>query len=437
MTAFLERFLNSEHKAPALFTASSIWLSVAQMLSGVVLVHYVAPREMGLWSSVSLALTYSMFLLAGVQNGLSRELPYFLGANDQTTASRLAAVTLFCTCLGCVLIFVLGIASDLFLVWHRAESNLIFTVLAMTFLVIFQFYQYYLFVTYRSKSSFIQLAGVQSWQGLIMVAALPLVVFFGFHGMLLRAVTVAALGLLLMHRIRPIRVSPAWSASSFLLMLKTGVPIFLTDYIRNVASTFDRVALLHFGGVEQVGFYSLAATANAAFQVVPQSIAHYIYPRMSHHYGRTNDPNVLRGMAWKVTLLVVLSMVPLAIIGSLMVPFAVKLLFPKYIPGIKAAQILLFSAIASGATIGSNALASLKSWSHLLWYQLSYSLVLAVGPFAGVALSSSPLLGVAYGVLFTNIVGAVLAIAATYLATRRRVTGIAATSAEELASQGG
>ena len=118
---------NKEHRAPAFFTASSIWLSVAQMISGVVIVHYVAPKEMGVWASVSLALVYSMFLLTGIQNGLSRELPYYLGANNEDMAKRLAATTLFYTDIGCILCFLGGIIAVALLIWEkkRPESHLL------------------------------------------------------------------------------------------------------------------------------------------------------------------------------------------------------------------------------------------------------------------------------------------------------------------------
>lgn len=413
---------NKEHRAPAFFTASSIWLSVAQMISGVVIVHYVAPKEMGVWASVSLALVYSMFLLTGIQNGLSRELPYYLGANNEDMAKRLAATTLFYTDIGCILCFLGGIIAVALLIWEKKGPNLIYSVAAISLLVIFQFYQYYLFLTFRSKNSFLKLAWVQTWQAGIMLLSLPLLFMFRYKGMLLRALIVAGLTLYLMHRVRPIVVRPSWNTESFWLLLKTGIPIFATDYIRNIAGTADKIVLLKFAGVEQVGLYALAVTASAAFQVVPQSIAHYIYPRMSHHYGRTNNPRVLWILACRVTLVVVVTMIPVALIGSALIPWAVRNLFPKYILGTHAAQIMLFSSVAAGATIGSNALSSLKAWSHLIGFQFSYAGLIAMAPLIGIRMFQLPLDGVAYSVLIANLLSVVLALGFTYAATHSRST---------------
>lgn len=413
---------NKEHQGPVLFTASSIGLSVAQMASGIVIVHYVAPAEMGIWSSVSLALVYSLFVLVGIQNGLSRELPYYLGANNEEMARSLAATTLFYTSVGCILSLVGGACVVVVLLREDRDPKLIYAVAAMSLMVTFQFYQYYLFLTFRSKNSFLKLARVQIWQASIMLLTLPLLFLFHYEGMLLRAVLVAGLALYLMHRVRPIVVRPAWSSASFWLLIKTGLPIFATDYVRTVCGTVDKLVLLRFAGVEQVGLYALATTAAAAFQVLPQSIAHYVYPRMSHHYGRTNNPRVLWGIAYKVTLVVVAAMIPVALIGYFLLPWTVKMLFPKYVAGTHAAQIMLFASVASGATIGANALSSLKAWSHLIGFQFSYAALTASAPFFGIHMFKSPLNGVAYSVLIANVISVILALGFTYAATHSHKT---------------
>ena len=169
-----ERLWSKEHRAPVLFTASSISLSVAQLVSGVVIVHYIGPHEMGLFASVCLALTYAFFVLAGVQNGLGRELPYYIGASQDGVARLLAATTLFWTASGCVLTALGGAGSVAFLIWKRVDPKLTYAVATVTSLIICRFYQNYLFITFRSKNSFVDLARVQMWQAALMILALPL-----------------------------------------------------------------------------------------------------------------------------------------------------------------------------------------------------------------------------------------------------------------------
>lgn len=413
-----EKWNNKEHRAPVLFTVSSFWLSLTGMLAGVAVVHYIGPSDLGLWSSVALIQTYAAFALAGVQNGLSRELPYYFGANNEGMARSLASTTLFYTFAICAFAVLGGIGGVGYLVLKHADPRLIYAVVTVTLLVLVKFYQSYLFITFRSKNSFAALATVQIWQGVVILCSLPLIIL-GYDGMLTRLVVIGGVALYLMHRARPMSVSPVWKTESFMLLFKTGIPIFATDYVANCAGTFDKVALLKFSGVENVGLYSLALTASATLQVIPQSIAHYIYPRMSHHYGRTNNPRVLWGMAWKITLIIVGTMLPIAVVGWFAFPPAIRILFPKYIGGTHAAQILLFAVVANGATTGVNALLSLKAWAYLITYQLSYALFLVVAPFVGIRFATSPLDGVAYGMLVANVLGAILAIVTTYMAIHR------------------
>ncbi len=382
--ALVKRFPRlGEHRAPVLFTSSSIWLSVAQLLSGLLMARYVEPKDMGLWSAGTVMLTYSVLILGGVQNGLSRELPYSLGANREDTARRLASATLFFTLAAGLVMLLAGLGITGYYAWTGESTKVVYTAIVVTFLVLCRFYQNYLFLTYRSKNSFQDLAKVQGWQGALMLLSLPLVLLFAYAGLAMRAAIVAGLGLYWMHQSRPMAVRPEWDKGSIWLLLRTGLPIFATDYIATSAATMDRVALLRFGGVESVGFYSLAISASSAFAVLPQSISHYVYPRMSSRYGQTNDPRALWGMAWRTTLIVAGVMIPIAVVGAVLLPWVVPILFPKYVPGTSAAQIALFAGVASGATIGSNALASLKAWRHLMAFQFSYAGLLAAGPFAG------------------------------------------------------
>lgn len=417
--SFKQEWWTKEKKAPLYYTASSVSLSLAQMVAGVIIVRLIRPQDLGIWQSVNLALTYSVFLLAGVGNGLSRELPYYLGAKNVPAAERLAGTTLLYTHAICLLALLGGAGVVTFLVLGHRDPKFTLAAAAVTLLIAFNFYQNYLFITFRSKSSFVDLSGVQMWQGSLKVATLPFLYFLGYQGLVLRYVTVAGVALYLLHRVRPIKVAAAWDTDGFKLLLKTGIPIFALDYIRSCATTSDRVALLHSGGVKEVGLYSLALSVYAAFEVIPVSITHYVYPRMSYHYGRDKNPRALWSLAWKVTLLMAGVMLPIAVAGWFLLPPLVRILFPKYIEGTHAAQLMLFAAVSCGAATGVNALWSMKAWKWMTIYQVTFSGLLAAGPFVGIKVCSSPLTGAACGMAAARLLSAGFAVAFTYFATHQ------------------
>lgn len=416
-----KKYWSSEKKAPILFTGSSIAVSVAQMLCGLLVVQWILPVELGLWQSIYLVVPYSYFLLGGINNGLSRELPYYIGAGDDSYARRLASTTQFFTGLGCLITAVAGVAAVAYLIVRHYSIPVIVGVVAVILLTIVTFYRNYLTVTFRSKSDFINLSWAQFVEAAIMIASLPFVYYFHYTGLVFRVFFVAAVVVCVMHFIRPLKVSLNFDWKAIRLLLGTGIPIFALDYLRSCAGTADRLALLHSGGVQQVGYYAIGATACAGFEVLPTSVAHYIYPRMSHRYGQNQRAQGLWSIAWKATIVLAVVMIPLAIIGWFCLPPIIMKLFPKYIPGTRAAQLMLFAAVGTGGAICVNALWSLKAWKSMTIYQVLSSILYVAGPFLGIHLFKSSLTGVALGIVAARLLSALLGLVLTYSETHRSV----------------
>jgi O-antigen/teichoic acid export membrane protein len=420
VTSFRQKWLPRKRNAPLLYTGSSVLLSVAQMVSSIVLVRWILPQELGLWQSVYLALPYAYFLLCGINNGLSRDLPYYSGMADDATARSLASTAQFHTGVGSLITLIAGAGTCVFLTLRHHDVKLIFAVAAVTLLIIFNFYRNYFIVTFRSKSSFIALSWAQVLEASLMLASLPLVYYLRYTGMLLRLVIVSGLVVYFMCRFRPIKVASTWDWKSLRLLLTTGLPIFALDYLRNCSGTLPSLALLHIGGVLQVGYFALAVSACAAFEVIPNSVSQYVYPRMSYRYGRDKKAGALWGLCWKSSLVVVAVMLPLAIVGWFCLPPVIARLFPKYVAGTRAAQLMLFAAVCAGPAVCTNALWSIKAWKAMIAFQLTASALIAGAPFAGARMLASPLTGVAVGVVVARCLATAVGVALTYAATHPR-----------------
>lgn len=384
-----------DHESTILYTASSLAKAGLGFVATFVTMRAVAPGHLGLWTSMSLATTYSAFLQAGVNNGLNRELPYYLGAGDESRARRLAGTAQAFTAVSCLIALAAGIAA--LLIFRGKGSAFLAAVVVETIAVVCFFYQSYLAVTFRSTTSFKALAKVEFLGVAIGLAALPLVYYFSYFGMLWRIAGTSLLGIAMLHLVRPIHVGLGWDGESLLRLLKTGVPIFALFYVESSFSTFDRVLLLRAGGVEQVGYYSLALMAQQAMMVVPMSIAMYMYPRMTYHWGRDGSRRALWSRAWKSTAVAAAAMLPLAGVAYLALPWFVSSFVPRYVPGIPAARIMLIGALFNGSAIGVNALWSMKAWKYMAAYQLCGAGLRALGPYVGLSLISDSLVAVALG----------------------------------------
>ena len=364
----------------------------------------INPEDRGLWDLARTILPFAMALLLGINNGLSRDLPYCFGKADIKTANQLAGTAQFYILMACLLVFLSGVGSLLYL--RDLDSKTLFTLASVTGLVIVSYYTNYLIVTFRSAKSFNDFSKIKIFEAILTVLTIPMIVYWGYGGLVTRTLILAVAVVICMHCLRPVRVPLAWDKQSLMVLMRTGAPIFVFDYLISNVSNCDKWVLNHFGGLEIVGTFALATMSREAISKVPDALGEYIYPRMSHSYGQFHEPIRLWKMAIKSSLMVVVFMIPAVVIGWFLLPPFVSHFFPKYTEGISAAQLILVSSIFSGATIGKLAIWSLKDWKIMAWYQILYCVFLLAGPilggWCGKNWGVSPLIGVSVGILISQ-----------------------------------
>ncbi len=407
----------SRYKDIGLFTFSSLAKAFGQLASGLLIIRFIEPKDLGIWHSINLATTYALFMQGGVLNGLSRELPFFLGEGKDQKAQDLASTTNAYTNICSILSIIIGVIA-LCIYWNESYKIRL-AIGAVSITTAFTFYNDYLITTFRSKNSFNKMAYVYLTEASLMILSLPLLYFFQYEGLIFRALIVSGIALFLLHTVRPLPVKLKFKKDDFFLLLHTGIPIFILAYIVSSTSTFDRIFLLKQGGTELVGYYALAMIVFSTFEIIPGSLSQYIYPRMSYEFGKEKNPFHLWKIGMKVSGIIFLIMLPLAVIAWISLPFFVNHFFPKYAHGISAAQIILFGSIFSSLTLVVNSLWSMKKWKYIIIYQITISALQILGPFFGILLFSSPLVGVAVGKVLSLISKGIMSIIISYLALIR------------------
>ncbi len=356
-------------------------------------------------------------MLLGVNYGLNRELPYYLGAKNTAISQKLTAVSQWYNLLCAGLVLLIGSAVSTGFYLTQSEWRVQLAIIAVTLLIAGMFYRQFLIYLYQSTNTFRSLSNIQFTEAGLMLVTIPLLFWFGYAGMLARILLVLAGVLVLLHVFRPLKVKPKWDKKSFLLLVKTGLPIFLLEYLLLTAETADRLVILHFADVTTVGYYGLAAVVYSTFQAIPVSIGSYLYPRLSFRYGKHENSLALWSPAWKISLLIMVIMLPIAAVGYILLPPVVNTYFTEYAPGIPAAQIMLFVTAFSGGAVGAYALWSLKAWRWLITYQVSLAIFVVALPYLGANYFESTLVGVAIGLLIARFLSMITSLTCTYFAT--------------------
>lgn len=408
----------NKYKVPILYSSGSIVKAISAILVGFIIAKYISPNDLGLWTAINIAVTYSVFLQAGLINGLNIELPYAYGKGDEEEAKNLAGTTQTFTFIISGIILLSGIAC--FLLYPTQNLKIKFGILAITFIIILNYYQNYLMSTFRSKNSFLNLSIVQIVDAFLNIASLVLVVYYSYFGMIIKAVFVISIYVILLHLYRPIRnIRWLWNKAAFIKLLKIGLPIFGLVCLDSFTSTIDKLLLIKYTDLNNVGLYSFGLYALTLFSLFSSSVASYVYPRMTYNYGKNNDKKIIWQYVKKITLLISSIQIPFVIIGYFIIPIFIKNYFHSYILSITAMQILLFAGFFKGCVIGVNALWSLKKLKYMILYQTIYSFFLIICTYFGIILFKNKIEGVAYGVLLANFLNLFSGLFLTYLATKK------------------
>jgi len=409
-------------KGPILYSGGSISKAVAQSIVGFVVVKYVTPEDFGLWSTINLALTYSLFIQAGLINGLNRELPFLYGKGRVQEANKMAGTVQTFTLYSSLLVLLLG--GSFLLITTPQNSKYSYGIVAITILISLNYYQNYLSSTYRSRDSFISLSKLQLIHAITNLLTLVFVFYLAYYGLILKAIVVSIVYVGFMHLSRPVRVGLLWNKKDFIKLLKVGFPIFSLAFIENIASTTDKILLLKYSDMEQLGFYAFGYYAFTSFSIFPSSIASYIYPNMSFIYGKSNNKLIIWNYSKKITVLLLIILTPIAIFGALLCPIIIEKYFPNYISSATIMQVLIIAGVFSGSVISVNSLWSLKSWKYMVQYQIGFSLLLIFCPIIGIKIFESKIMGASIGVLVAHIINLFSGIMFIYLATHDDFTFI-------------
>lgn len=407
------------YKTPIVYASSSVIKAFATLVAGFFIAKFIAPEDLGLWTTLSLFITYSLCLQGGVINGLNLELPLSFGEGKNKRGRLMVSVTQTFTLVLSFVFFLVGFLLYLFFPFENEKVK--YGVLAVSFIIIFTFYQNHLLSTFRSNNSFLKLSYLQIVDATVNLITILLVFYFSYYGMLMKAVLVIILFVTLLHLNRPIKVAMKWDKKVFFQLLKVGFPIFILAYVESLALTFDKLMLIKYTDLKNVGFYSFALYALTFSTLFSNSIASYIYPKMSFQYGKDKNKLILWKYVKKITVLLLVIQIPLFVAGYFLVPKIVSELFPNYSESIIPMQILLFAGIMKGSVIGVNVIWSMKKWKYMIIYQVSYAVLVLSFIYLFLNIYPNKIIGVSFGLMYANIANLIIGVFLSYKATHTHI----------------
>jgi O-antigen/teichoic acid export membrane protein len=168
---------------------------------------------------------------------------------------------------------------------------------------------------------------------------LPLAQRFGLIGFLYGQIITFSVGCLLYAE----RLSKSfrWNLDwrGLFSLSRRGAPIAIVGITAALLTSTDRWLVNGFLGVRAVGYYSLVAMTWGMVNIIPQVVAARLYPQMASHWGEHASPEGLLRLAGRCTLLGIAPTLLVVLGVEAAAPYLVRILLPRYGPGIGAMRI--------------------------------------------------------------------------------------------------
>lgn len=343
---------------------SGLFQTAIYTLVGFVILRWIMPQSLGRWQSFTVFVGYINILTLGTTSGLNRELPYYLGKGEEEKAmDKLRAGGFFTTALSLSLMgltAIIGLILGLSGVF--STSNAIMFVFAFATAAL-SIQTNFLGATFRSANSFDKLANIQLINAGLYIVLLPLIYFFNIWGYIAYQTLLALFLYLGYYLYRPYKIKYSYNLKETVELVRVGLPIYIWNYLASISRSIPRLTLVVLGTPMLVGLYSPAGSINAAMLNLPGYTNRYLFPQMSYRFGKTNDKMEVFRYARKAAGILFIVMFSSAVVMAIIIPPMFTYLFPKYVEGIAAAQIAIFSGVFYSINgVFHNALNSVKSF---------------------------------------------------------------------------
>ncbi len=327
-------------KDAGIYTVSSYIAQFLDIFTGILSRRFLGPANMGIWSFLQVILNYAKHSALGVTMATARDVPYFREKGDAARVEETKNLV-FTFTLATSLLCSLGVAGYAF--WERPRlSPAIFTgLLAVAVLVLLQrMYNLYVVLLRAHKQfAFVGVLNIfSSVLGLLLTAGLTW--RFQLYGFYAATLLNYLLILIYIQRRSGQRFSFRFNLKPMLPLLSFGFAVLVSDILRTVFTSMDRIIITKYLGFEELGLYSIALMASNYLYSLPNMIGIVFFPHFQEVFAkRDNSADLEKFLTGPTFCLAYLF--PL-LIGTLWIfsPLFVSRVLPEYLRGTRAMQVL-------------------------------------------------------------------------------------------------
>lgn len=394
-------------KTIARYSSSNIYRHITRAANAYIRPKLLEPELYGFWNLIGLLLFYSCYGHLGSRDTMRYLVPYYEGSKQFDKSLRLKGSVFYGT-LYLSILFSLGILVYAFAAHHDTPVKL--GLVTLSVLMIINWYDEFYAVHILSSQKFRLLTSknyIESTVSLVLSASL--LYFLSIYGLYISITVTGIIILVYLRANHSLEKHYRFDAGLFLDSVKKGFPIIIFGFSVVLVRTSDSILISSFLGNRMLGFYGIAVALFDFLMQIPGASRDVLEPKLMESLSRNSVEESFRAYFLK-PLFSTAYLIPLLIGPAFFtIPLFIKLLLPKYIPGIMPAQIIIFgvyffalSFISRGIIVANNwQLKTLYITFSVLVLNIAVSITLIKTGFGieGVAVSSN----IAYFMLYIGL----------------------------------
>jgi O-antigen/teichoic acid export membrane protein len=326
-----------------IFTSSGL-TALFTVLASFFIQHNVNPSTYGLLLIFLLIIQYSNWINIGVFSAMNRNIPIYLGKGNLNEVELIRGVSYAWSIKLFVLLIICSIVNIFIPFYKDSEDNILlsFTLIVGAQQVLMGFFRSY----YSTVNNFKVVSQLQLITG-FFAQLLSIVFIYCFKVIsvvILSYFLANTVALILAYKRKQAILNISFDFKKLIRLIKIGFPIMLIGVMWLLYNTVDRIMIVKFLGIKELGLYGISINLSSVMGLAPQVISQVLYPRLGFIYGKYSDNKILAdkiiGISYRIAVISPL------IIGMcyFLIDFVVRIFLKGYIEGVFSAQItILFS----------------------------------------------------------------------------------------------
>ncbi|MEW6407122.1 MAG: oligosaccharide flippase family protein [Patescibacteria group bacterium] len=339
-------------KDTAKLTSAQYFSQGLGFVTSIMIRRYLGPYFTGIWSLLRIILDYSAYNSLGVDRAAMYKIPFFIGQNKQEEVREIQNCSFSFMFLASLLTSVLLAIITTF-IKHRYPIEVVVGLYALSIIAIVEKISAFLILLPKAEGDFSVLSKAIIFDAILNITLVFLLVRpFFIYGLYTMMFLSAVINAVFVYSLIKCKVKLIIDTKIIKGLIKYGFPILGISLLTVILRSVDRIIIAKMLGVTFVGYFSLGIMTRNYAEIFA-SFSTVLRPRMMQAYGKEEKIEHMEKFVIGSCEIIAFTLPIILSIIYFLGPVLVRLLLPKFIPGIIVMQILLLDSFFHSTYIQS------------------------------------------------------------------------------------